>query len=103
MDARARDDQMIGKGTYIPAPSPGPPLDGSYYNMNSDRYLSYPPLAPLVCILTVALFNAHIGDSIENYHFFVGLQWYGVYNNTTIVGIIEAAINQWRWYTKTWP
>ena len=40
-----RDDQMIGgKGTYIPAPSPGPPLDGSYYNMNSDRYLSYPPM-----------------------------------------------------------
>lgn len=43
MDARARDDQMIGKG-YMPSPSPAPPLDGSYYNMNSDRYLSYPPM-----------------------------------------------------------
>ncbi|XP_041985986.1 nephrin isoform X2 [Aricia agestis] len=29
---------------YMPAPSPMPPLDGSYYNMSSDRYLSYPPL-----------------------------------------------------------
>lgn len=44
MDQRARDDQMIGKVGYIPAPSPAPPLDGSYYNMNSDRYLSYPPM-----------------------------------------------------------
>lgn len=35
---------MIGKMGYIPAPSPAPPLDGSYYNMNSDRYLSYPPM-----------------------------------------------------------
>lgn len=43
-DQRARDDQMIGKIGYIPAPSPAPPLDGSYYNMNSDRYLSYPPM-----------------------------------------------------------
>lgn len=43
MDARSRDDQMIGKG-YMPSPSPAPPLDGSYYNMNSERYLSYPPM-----------------------------------------------------------
>lgn len=42
-DPRARDDQMIGKG-YMPSPSPALPLDGSYYNMNSDRYLSYPPM-----------------------------------------------------------
>lgn len=39
-----RDDSMIGKNGYLPAPSPAPPLDGSYYNMNSDRYLSYPPM-----------------------------------------------------------
>lgn len=56
LDARARDDQMIGKGGsngssnggglvgYMPSPSPAPPMDGSYYNMNSDRYLSYPPM-----------------------------------------------------------
>lgn len=52
LDARARDDQMIGKGSngngglvgYMPSPSPAPPMDGSYYNMNSDRYLSYPPM-----------------------------------------------------------
>ncbi|KAL1398733.1 hypothetical protein pipiens_001200, partial [Culex pipiens pipiens] len=41
---RSRDDQLIGKNNYVTAPSPGPPLDGSYYNMNSDRYLSYPPM-----------------------------------------------------------
>ncbi|XP_063704148.1 nephrin isoform X1 [Culicoides brevitarsis] len=43
---RARDDQMLNSKTlnYVTAPSPGPPLDGSYYNMNSDRYLSYPPM-----------------------------------------------------------
>lgn len=44
---------MIGKGGntgngglvgYMPSPSPAPPMDGSYYNMNSDRYLSYPPM-----------------------------------------------------------
>ncbi|KAG5895719.1 hypothetical protein JTB14_025666 [Gonioctena quinquepunctata] len=46
---RARDDQslgyqggMSGKSSYMSAPSPAPPTDGSYYNM-SDRYLSYPP------------------------------------------------------------
>ncbi|CAH1107304.1 unnamed protein product [Psylliodes chrysocephalus] len=46
---RARDDQslgyhggMSGKSSYVSAPSPAPPADGSYYNM-SDRYLSYPP------------------------------------------------------------
>ncbi|KAK4873251.1 hypothetical protein RN001_015280 [Aquatica leii] len=47
---RARDDQSLGyqhgsmsaKSSYISAPSPAPPADGSYYNM-SDRYLSYPP------------------------------------------------------------
>ncbi|XP_037915549.1 nephrin isoform X1 [Hermetia illucens] len=45
MDHRSRDDQILmTKGTYIPSPSPAPPLDGSYYNMNSDRYLSYPPM-----------------------------------------------------------
>ncbi|CAH2062031.1 unnamed protein product, partial [Iphiclides podalirius] len=33
-----------GKQNYVAAPSPMPPLDGSYYNMASDRYLSYPPL-----------------------------------------------------------
>uniref|UniRef100_A0A1A9VXK0 Uncharacterized protein n=1 Tax=Glossina austeni TaxID=7395 RepID=A0A1A9VXK0_GLOAU len=45
MDHRARDDQMLlNKAVYIPSPSPAPPPDGSYYNMNSDRYLSYPPL-----------------------------------------------------------
>ncbi|XP_068624432.1 nephrin isoform X2 [Battus philenor] len=33
-----------GKQGYVAAPSPMPPLDGSYYNMASDRYLSYPPL-----------------------------------------------------------
>lgn len=43
LEARARDDHMIGKG-YMPSPSPALPLDGSYYNMNSDRYLSYPPM-----------------------------------------------------------
>lgn len=45
LDHRARDDQMLlSKGVYIPSPSPAPPPDGSYYNMNSDRYLSYPPM-----------------------------------------------------------
>ncbi|XP_050680311.1 nephrin [Leptidea sinapis] len=33
-----------GKQNYAPVPSPMPPLDGSYYNMASDMYLSYPPL-----------------------------------------------------------
>ncbi|XP_017836908.1 nephrin isoform X1 [Drosophila busckii] len=43
--AVSRDDQMlISKGVYMPSPSPAPPPDGSYYNMNSDRYLSYPPM-----------------------------------------------------------
>ncbi|CAK1549333.1 unnamed protein product [Leptosia nina] len=36
--------RSAGKQNYVPAPSPMPPLDGSYYNMSSDRYLSYPPL-----------------------------------------------------------
>nr|XP_036227379.1 nephrin isoform X9 [Bactrocera oleae] len=45
LDHRAHDDQiLINKGVYIPSPSPAPPPDGSYYNMNSDRYLSYPPM-----------------------------------------------------------
>ncbi|CAG9116134.1 unnamed protein product [Plutella xylostella] len=39
-----RQRDMQNKVTYAPAPSPMPPLDGSYYNMSSDRYLSYPPL-----------------------------------------------------------
>ncbi|KAJ3641993.1 hypothetical protein Zmor_028460 [Zophobas morio] len=46
---RARDDQNLGyqgtmsaKSSYISAPSPAPPADGSYYNM-PDRYLSYSP------------------------------------------------------------
>ncbi|CAH0546788.1 unnamed protein product [Brassicogethes aeneus] len=49
MRPRARDDQTLGyhgsmsaKSSYVSAPSPAPPADGSYYNM-SDRYLSYPP------------------------------------------------------------
>lgn len=42
-EPRSRDDQMLNKTNYVTAPSPGPPLDGSYYN-NSDRYLSYPPM-----------------------------------------------------------
>lgn len=48
-EPRSRDDQMLNNKTahYIAAPSPGPPLDGSYYNMNSDRYLSYPPMVSL--------------------------------------------------------
>lgn len=33
---------FLAKSSYISAPSPAPPADGSYYNM-SDRYLSYPP------------------------------------------------------------
>lgn len=33
---------FLGKSSYVSAPSPAPPADGSYYNM-SDRYLSYPP------------------------------------------------------------
>ncbi|XP_067629154.1 nephrin isoform X1 [Eurosta solidaginis] len=45
MEHRAHDDQiLINKGVYIPSPSPALPQDGSYYNMNSDRYLSYPPM-----------------------------------------------------------
>ncbi|XP_062711778.1 nephrin isoform X5 [Aedes albopictus] len=44
-EQRSRDDQLLGKqNNYVTAPSPGPPMDGSYYNMNSDRYLSYPPM-----------------------------------------------------------
>lgn len=42
-EPRSRDDQMLNKTNYVTAPSPGPPLDGSYYN-SSDRYLSYPPM-----------------------------------------------------------
>lgn len=56
IDARARDDQMIGK-SYMPSPSPALPLDGSYYNMNSDRYLSYPPMVIIYCILYVRVFD----------------------------------------------
>lgn len=45
LNNQTRDDQMlVTKGAYIPSPSPAPPIDGSYYNMNSERYLSYPPL-----------------------------------------------------------
>ncbi|KPJ02038.1 Nephrin [Papilio xuthus] len=36
--------RSAGKQNYVAAPSPMPPLDGSYFNMASDRYLSYPPL-----------------------------------------------------------
>uniref|UniRef100_A0A182J5W1 Uncharacterized protein n=1 Tax=Anopheles atroparvus TaxID=41427 RepID=A0A182J5W1_ANOAO len=43
-EQRSRDDQLLGKPSYVTAPSPGPPFDGSYYNMNSERYLSYPPM-----------------------------------------------------------
>ncbi|CAF4945388.1 unnamed protein product [Pieris macdunnoughi] len=41
---KRRSRRLKGKQNYVPAPSPMPPLDGSYYNMSSDRYLSYPPL-----------------------------------------------------------
>lgn len=45
LNNQTRDDQMlVTKGAYIPSPSPAPPIDGSYYNMSSERYLSYPPL-----------------------------------------------------------
>lgn len=50
-----RDDSMIGKNGYLPAPSPAPPMDGSYYNMNSDRYLSYPPMVSAPPVLSVCL------------------------------------------------
>lgn len=33
---------FTAKSSYVSAPSPAPPADGSYFNM-SDRYLSYPP------------------------------------------------------------
>lgn len=33
---------ISAKSSYVSAPSPAPPADGSYFNM-SDRYLSYPP------------------------------------------------------------
>ncbi|XP_018320439.1 nephrin isoform X2 [Agrilus planipennis] len=47
---RPRDDQNLhyhtgnlsAKSSYISAPSPAPPADGSYFNV-ADRYLSYPP------------------------------------------------------------
>ncbi|XP_050302000.1 nephrin isoform X2 [Anthonomus grandis grandis] len=35
-------DYPPAKSSYVSAPTPTPPADGSYYNM-SDRYLSYPP------------------------------------------------------------
>ncbi|KAL9920456.1 nephrin adhesion molecule sticks and stones isoform 5-T5 [Glossina fuscipes fuscipes] len=63
MDHRARDDQMLlNKAVYIPSPSPAPPPDGSYYNMNSDRYLSYPPLdyPPQMDFTTPPLPMAHL-------------------------------------------
>lgn len=37
------DDQLTNQKNYIKIPSPGPPLDGSYYSA-CDRYLSYPPM-----------------------------------------------------------
>lgn len=43
------EDQMLNHKNYVKIPSPGPgsvPLDGSYYNMQSERYLSYPPMHP---------------------------------------------------------
>lgn len=57
---RARDDQMLNSKTlnYVTAPSPGPPLDGSYYNMNSDRYLSYPPMVSQT--LSLSLFSSDL-------------------------------------------
>lgn len=65
MDQRARDDQMIGKG-YMPSPSPAPPMDGSYYNMNSDRYLSYPPMVSKLdaCIAFVRNINEYICEHV---------------------------------------
>lgn len=64
IDPRSRDDQMLGKG-YMPSPSPALPLDGSYYNMNSDRYLSYPPmviffLRPYVVVVFVYILKFYI-------------------------------------------
>ncbi|CAD7011504.1 unnamed protein product [Ceratitis capitata] len=63
LDHRAHDDQiLINKGVYIPSPSPAPPPDGSYYNMNSDRYLSYPPMdyPPQLDFATPPLPMAHL-------------------------------------------
>lgn len=61
-----RDDQMlINKGVYIPSPSPAPPPDGSYYNMNSDRYLSYPPMVSKINELPK---DIQIGEWAEGGH-----------------------------------
>ncbi|XP_065366924.1 nephrin isoform X1 [Calliphora vicina] len=67
MDHRARDDQMlINKAVYIPSPSPAPPPDGSYYNMNSDRYLSYPPMDyPTQIDFTQPMSMAHLQPSSQ--------------------------------------
>ena len=37
------DDQFMNQKNYVKIPSPGPPMDGSYYSA-CDRYLSYPPM-----------------------------------------------------------
>lgn len=43
------EEQIMNQSkNYVKIPSPGPPLDGSYYNMQSDRYLSYPPMVSRV-------------------------------------------------------
>lgn len=40
------DDQFMNQKNYVKIPSPGPPMDGSYYSA-CDRYLSYPPMVSL--------------------------------------------------------
>lgn len=40
------DDQFMNQKNYVKIPSPGPPMDGSYYSA-CDRYLSYPPMVSI--------------------------------------------------------
>lgn len=68
-----RDDSMIGKNGYLPAPSPAPPLDGSYYNMNSDRYLSYPPMVSSVSLGGSQGVTGFLGNNSDSSLPFAGL------------------------------
>lgn len=43
------DDQFMNQKNYVKIPSPGPPMDGSYYSA-CDRYLSYPPMVSVIVI-----------------------------------------------------
>lgn len=43
------DDQFMNQKNYVKIPSPGPPMDGSYYSA-CDRYLSYPPMVRVFAI-----------------------------------------------------